>query len=86
MVRVDEDTLDLFINPINLTSEEDLDAAIDGAAKYLRALKFAKKNDCVVWQNLRQRKGKDWHFIAVRVDGERKLSEQRSRRRSAGWL
>ena len=66
MIRLDKETMDIFVNPFSLVTVEAIDEAIDGAEQLLAALKFAKKNGKQVYcdHRERQRPGKDpWPFF-----------------------
>jgi hypothetical protein len=69
-IRLDEKTMEVFINPLTLNGEEIFDEAIAGAEELVAALKFAKKNRKQVFIDHRERKreGKEpWPFLRVRV-------------------
>lgn len=70
MIRLDEKTMDVFVNGITLATEVDLDACISGVEELLGMLKHAKKEGKQVYADHRerQRDGKDpWHFIRYRL-------------------
>lgn len=70
MIRLDEKTMDIFINSFTLNNDEDFDQAIEGAEQLVAALKFAKTNKKQVFidPRERQREGKEPHkFMRARV-------------------
>ena len=70
MIRIDSGSMDIFVNPLTLATEEMVDEAIEGTEQLLAALKFAKKNGKQVYcdHRQRQREGKDpWNFLRYRV-------------------
>jgi hypothetical protein len=70
MIRLDEKTMDIFVNAFTLNNDEDFDTAIAGAEELLAALKFGKANKKQVFidPRERQREGKEPHkFMRLRV-------------------
>lgn len=70
MIRIDSESMDIFVNPLTLATEEMVDEAIEGTEQLLAALKFAKKHGKQVYCDHRERQRQDkdpWHFLRYRV-------------------
>lgn len=70
MIRLDEKSMDIFINSFTLNNAEDFEVAIQGAEELLAALKFGLANKKQVFFDPRERKreGKEPHkFMRARV-------------------
>lgn len=74
MLRLDEKTMDIFVNGITLATEEDLVACISGVEELLGMLQHAQKKGVQVYADHRERKRQDkdpWPFIRYRLSDKK---------------